>query len=304
MTPVTITPSARQLRILLLGKNGQVGFELARMLPSVGEVHAPDRAVVDLTNPDSIRNAVATFKPDIILNAAAYTAVDKAESEPKLAAAVNADAPAVLAKAARAMESLLIHYSTDYVFDGSKPSAYREDDAINPLNVYGHTKAAGEDAIVVSGCDHLILRTSWIFSPRNTNFLLTMLRLGKEKRELRIVNDQRGAPTSSASIAGATLNIVETWKEATASARNKLVGLYHLTSSGQTSWFEFASEIFRNRPNRICPALVPVTSAEYPTPARRPLNSHLDCGKLTSTFGIEMPHWRESLVTVMHEIGY
>ena len=295
--------SNRQLlRVQLLGKNGQVGFDLARMLASKAEIHAPDRSVVDLTRPESIRSAVASFRPDVILNAAAYTAVDKAESEPQLAAAVNADAPGALAHAARSANSLLIHYSTDYVFDGTKQGAYVEEDAIRPLNVYGRTKAAGEEAIANSGCDYLILRTSWVFSPRGTNFLLTMLRLGHERPELRIVNDQHGAPTSSASIATATLRILDLWRQSTATRRKELMGRYHATSAGETSWFEFASEVFRNRSGATAPTLVPISSEEYPTAAQRPRNSVLDCGKLRRTFGIEMPHWRESLLKVMEEI--
>lgn len=290
-------------RVLLLGKNGQVGFDLARMLASKAEVSAPDRGVVDLTRPESIRSAVASFRPNIILNAAAYTAVDKAESEPELAAVINAEAPAELAKAARSAKSLLIHYSTDYVFDGTKPRAYVEEDAINPLNVYGRTKAAGEEAIASSGCDYLILRTSWVFSPRGTNFLLTMLRLAKMKPELRIVNDQRGAPTSSASIATATFRLLKAWEQSAATRRKELVGRYHMTSRGETNWFEFAVEIFRNRRDRKPPTLVPITSEEYSTAAQRPRNSVLDCGKLMRTFAIEMPHWRESLESVMKQIA-
>jgi dTDP-4-dehydrorhamnose reductase len=289
-------------RVLLLGKNGQIGFDLTRMLAQKAEVHAPDRSVVDLTRPESIRNAVATLKPDVILNAAAYTSVDKAESEPELAAVINAEAPAVLAQAAHSTGSLLVHYSTDYVFDGTKHGPYVEKDPINPLSVYGRTKASGEEAVANSGCDYLILRTSWVFSSRGTNFLLTMLRLGQAKPELRIVNDQRGAPTSSETIATATLQILDLWRQSVATRRKELIGRYHATSAGQTTWFEFASEIFHNQPNTTQPALVPISSEEYPTAARRPRNSVLDCGKLKRTFGIEMPHWRESLLRVLAQV--
>lgn len=297
-----MTLNQRRSRVLLLGKNGQVGFDLARLLGGGAEVHAPDRSTVDLTRPESIHRAVASLKPDVILNAAAYTAVDKAESEPELATAVNARAPAALAQAARSANSLLVHYSTDYVFDGTKQGAYAEEDAIHPLNVYGRTKAAGEEAIAGSDCQYLILRTSWVFSPRGTNFLLTMLKLGRVKPELRIVNDQHGAPTSSVSIATATLRILDVWHQSAVTRRKELVGLYHMTSQGETNWFEFAVEIFGNQRDRAHPRLVPIRSEEYPTAAQRPRNSVLNCGKLERTFGIQLPHWRESLLSLMRQI--
>jgi len=286
--------------ILLLGSAGQLGATLRTVLTQVGKVIAADRAMVDFTNFGRLGEFVRESQPSIIVNAAAYTAVDKAESEHDVAAAVNATAPAALAKVARETDAVLIHYSTDYVFDGSKPSAYVESDPVSPLNVYGSTKAQGEAAIQTSGCRFLIFRTSWVYSERGSNFLLTMLRLARQRDELRIVNDQRGAPTSTHSLARATAVIINEycaggWREGN--------GIYHMTDSGSTSWFGFAKAILERASKRFgipLPQLIPITSAEYPTPARRPLNSVLSCEKLKASFGISMPNWEDSLDEVLN----
>ena len=298
MTSVRTNAAVRP--ILLLGSAGQLGATLRSVLAQFGKVIAADRAMVDFTNSSRLREFVRETQPSIIVNAAAYTAVDKAESEHDLAAAVNATAPAALAEAARDTDALLIHYSTDYVFDGSKPSAYVETDPVNPLNVYGSTKAQGEAAIQKSGCKFLIFRTSWVYSELGSNFLLTMLRLARHRDELRIVNDQRGAPTSTHSLARATAAIINQccgggWRDSG--------GIYHMTDSGSTSWFGFAKEILERASKGLgipLPRLVPITSAEYPTPARRPLNSVLSCEKLKASFGISMPNWEDSLDEVLN----
>jgi len=259
---------------------------------------------VDLLRPESIRDSVRSFRPDVIVNTAAYTAVDKAESEPELASAVNATAPAVLAKEAAEAGALLVHYSTDYVFDGGKPDPYIESDPINPLNVYGKTKAAGEEEIRTSGCNYLILRTSWVYSPRGSNFLLTILRLAKERDELRIVDDQIGAPTSSQAIAEATVLILRRWLYEDPAVAAEKCGTYHLTAAGEVSWFGFASEIVRqcsSTPLKVR-SLVPIRSSEYPTAARRPLNSRLDCSRIADTFGTTMPHWKDGLRCVFESV--
>jgi dTDP-4-dehydrorhamnose reductase len=290
--------------ILLLGSTGQLGATLNPLLEQIGETMATDRSVLDFTNPDKITDFVCHRKPSVIVNTAAYTAVDKAERESQLARAVNSGAPEALAHAARESGALLIHYSTDYVFDGSKGSPYIESDPVNPLNTYGLTKAEGEAAIQESGCKYLIFRTSWVYSERGANFLLTMLRLGRQRDELRIVDDQIGAPTSTHSLARATADIIHTyiageWLEDKS-------GIYHMTDSGSTSWFGFAAAIFQ-RASRILgtrePRLTPITTAEYPTPARRPLNSRLSCEKLKATFGISMPPWEHSVDEVLHALA-
>ena len=286
--------------ILLLGSAGQLGTTLGPVLTKVGKLIAADRATVDFTNSSRLREFVRESQPSIIVNAAAYTAVDKAESEQDLAATVNATAPAALAEAASDMDALLIHYSTDYVFDGSKLSAYVESDPVNPLSVYGSTKAQGEAAIQRSGCRFLIFRTSWVYSERGSNFLLTMLRLARQRDELRIVNDQRGAPTSTHSLARATAAIIT---EYCGEGLRDGSGIYHMTDSGSTSWFGFAKAILERASKGFgiaLPRLVPITTAEYPTPARRPLNSVLSCEKLKASFGISMPNWEDSLNEVLN----
>lgn len=276
-------------RILLTGKNGQVGWELGRALAPLGEVFAFDRGDLDLADPDRIRTLVRATRPDIIVNAAAYTAVDKAESEPPVAMAINAIAPGVLAEEARRLGALLVHYSTDYVFDGSKPIPYVEDDVPNPINVYGHSKLAGEQAIAAVGARHLILRTSWVYGLRGHNFLRTIERLAAERDELRIVSDQIGTPTWSRMIAGMTALLL--------SRGNPLEGLYHCAAGGETSWCGFAQAIVAKLEERQAkaPRVSPIPTAAYPLPAPRPANSRLDCGRLAQETGLRIPDWQVAL---------
>ena len=280
------------MKILLIGKNGQVGWELARSLAPLGEIIAHDRASLELADADAICNLVRAIKPAIIVNAAAYTAVDRAENEPDAACAINAHAPRVLAEEARKLGALLVHYSTDYVFDGTKPGSYVETDTTNPASVYGRSKLEGELTIQTSGCRHLIFRTSWVFGPRGGNFLLTMLRLAGEKNELRVVDDQFGAPTSSSMIAEATAHALRV---------GGAEGLFHLTASGRTSWCGFASEIFKAA--GLNTLTTPLTSAQYPTAARRPLNSSLDCSKLSKVFGYTPPPWQDGMLACLRSLG-
>jgi len=274
--------------ILLTGAAGQLGFELARLLPAHGEVQALDRAALDLADADAIAAAVRRIEPQIIVNAAGYTAVDRAESEPALADAVNARAPAVLAAEAKRLDALLIHYSTDYVFDGMSGQPYREQDRTHPLNVYGSSKLAGERAIAASGVAHLILRTSWIYGWRGQNFLLTMRRLAATRDELRVVADQFGVPNWSRVLAEATAGLVARGAAALAAKS----GVYHLSGRGRASWFDFARAIFDDADR---PRVVPITTAEYPTPARRPASAALATAKFEEAFGIVLPDWREML---------
>lgn len=280
-------------RILLTGAQGQVGWELRRTLSPLGEVVAFDRSGLDLADPDRLRTVVREARPTLIVNAAAYTAVDRAEGEESLAARINADAPRVLAEEAQRAGTWLVHYSTDYVFDGSKSGAYMEDDAPNPVNAYGRTKLAGEQAIRAVGGRHLVFRTSWVYANRGGNFLRTMLRLGREREELRIVADQVGAPTWARVIAEATsLCAVQVLPGGgTADAK---AGIYHLVCGGSTSWHGFASAIFETAGAKA-PRLVPIPAADYPTPAQRPANSVLDRSKLERVFGIVPPDWRAAL---------
>jgi dTDP-4-dehydrorhamnose reductase len=274
-----------QRKFLLLGAKGQVGTELRRSFAGDGEVIACDRRQADLSQPEVLRELVREVRPDVILNAAAYTAVDRAESEPELAMTINAAAPRVLAEEAAKTGALLVHYSTDYVFDGTKARPWIETDATNPLSVYGKTKLAGEQAIQEVGGNYLIFRTSWVFGPHGHNFLLTMLRLGKERPQLRIVDDQIGAPTASAEIARATRAVLEVFTSAER-------GIYHMTCAGQTSWYGFARAIFADAP---APEVLPIASTEYPTPAKRPRNSVLSNEKLKATFGVGLSDWQEAL---------
>jgi len=281
-------------KILLTGTTGQVGWELRRALMPLGEIIAPDRHALDLANPDSIRAMIRNVQPDVIVNPAAYTAVDKAESEPEVAIAINSIAPEIMAEEALRLRAVMIHYSTDYVFDGQKTTPYTEQDPTNPLGVYGKTKLAGEQAIQAVGGAHLILRTSWVYSRMGKNFLLTMLRLARERQELKVVSDQIGAPTWSRSIAEITAAIMfadlDRWQD--------FNGIYHLSASGKTNWYEFAKEILANDPDRskqIIDRLIPITTAEYPTPAQRPAYSLLDCSKLIDRFQLHIPDWLEVL---------
>lgn len=282
------------MNILLTGVKGQVGWELQRSLASLGEVVAVDREDMDLADAAAIRTKVQEIAPRVIVNPAAYTAVDRAESEPERARLINAVAPGILAEAALRCGAILVHYSTDYVFDGSKDTAYLEDDAPHPLNVYGATKLAGEAAIRAAGVRHLILRTSWVYGLRGGNFLLTMQRLMRERTELKIVDDQIGAPTWSRLIAEATAQILaQCLSPARGADRPEPWGTYHLTCGGETSWYGFAAAIAElgGYPTR----LNPIPSSDYPTPARRPTNSRLDNAKLARVFGLRLPHWREAL---------
>lgn len=284
------------MNMLLTGANGQVGWELRRTLSSLGQVTAVDSRAMNLTDPDAIRRVLAEVKPRIIVNPAAYTAVDKAEAEPELARKVNAEAPGILAEEAAKSGALLVHYSTDYVFDGSGQRPWREDDVPGPLNVYGATKLAGEQAIAASGCRHLIFRTSWVYGARGANFLLTMRRLMRERTELKIVNDQIGAPTWCRGLAEATAQVLAQLASPLRGAdKPEPWGIYHMTHDGETSWHGFAQAILDLEAPQIPPHLVPIPSGDYPTPARRPLNSRLDNGKLARVFGIRLPPWHQAL---------
>jgi dTDP-4-dehydrorhamnose reductase len=282
------------LKILLTGRNGQVGWELESSLASLGNVVATDRTTLDIADPDQIRRVVRDVKPRIIVNAAAYTAVDKAESEPELAMRINGLAPGVLAEEASRLGALLVHYSTDYVFDGEKATAYVEDDAPRPINAYGRSKLAGERAIQSSGCKHLILRTSWVYGARGKNFLLTILKLAGERPELRVVDDQRGAPTSCVAIAAATAELMRNDAALSGAA------IYHMTAAGAASWCDFARAIVARAGLAI--PVVPIGSEAYPTPARRPRNSLLDNAKLRATFSIALPNWKADLAAVVEQL--
>jgi dTDP-4-dehydrorhamnose reductase len=312
-------------KVLLFGRNGQLGWELAHRLAFLGELTMLGSAEVDFARPEAIRSAVRAAQPSVIVNAAAYTAVDKAESEPELAWAINAQAPGVLAEEAARAGSLLVHYSTDYVFDGSKAEPYIETDPTNPLNVYGKSKLGGEQAIAraMAGTDgrFLIFRTSWVYGARGANFLLTMLRLAKERSELRIVDDQVGAPTSSEALAEATAAVLQRiFTVDPGGAQNASLlpteiplatlpadwsGIYHLTCAGATSWFGFAKEFLTRRAEATgapMPTLIPIPTAEFPRPARRPANSRLSCEHLRQTFGVTVPPWQQALHRVLDQI--
>ncbi|RQT94820.1 dTDP-4-dehydrorhamnose reductase [Burkholderia cepacia] len=282
--------------ILVTGVTGQVGFELLRSLQGLGRVVECDRSMLDLSDLDRIRAVVRALQPAFIVNPAAYTAVDNAEDDVDAARRINADVPRVLAEEAARSGAVLIHYSTDYVFDGAKAGAYTETDAVNPLNVYGMTKLEGERAIENAGCAYLTLRTSWVYGRRGRNFLRTMLKLGAERPELRVVADQVGAPTWSKTIAAATAHILskglaahdEAWWQARS-------GTYHLSAAGETSWHGFAKAILGIAMGDDAPAVVPISASEFPVRARRPANSRLSHGKLAETFGLQLPDWEYAL---------
>jgi len=303
--------------ILLTGKTGQIGFELSRLLPQLGELCAPERRDLDLLHPDSVRRAVRAIRPQLIVNAAAYTAVDAAEKDEAKAYAINAEAPALLATEARRINALLVHYSTDYVFDGAKRSPYCETDETNPLNVYGKSKLAGEQAIRASGASYLIFRTAWVYANRGRNFLLTILRLATEREELRIVSDQTGSPTCAGDIAAATTKILTDilrpgqCQPFVSSINNT----YHLTAAGETNWYNFAKEILdkapgvspdvpwflaatRGRP-LIAKRVLPISSEEFRSPTRRPIYSVLSNSRLSRTFHIALPDWTTQLQSCM-----
>jgi dTDP-4-dehydrorhamnose reductase len=282
--------------ILLTGVNGQVGFELARTLQGLGKVVALDRGALDLGNLDQVRKVVRDVKPQWIVNPAAYTAVDKAETDVAAAMLLNAEAPAVLAEEAKRLGAALIHYSTDYVFDGTKETAYIETDAVNPQNVYGKSKLSGEQAVQASGCAHLILRTSWVYGTRGKNFLLTMLRLGAERDELSVVADQIGAPTWSNTIATLSAHILsQATTSSTSDWWHEKSGIYHLTASGSTSWHGFAEAILEYSDLPKKPVVKPIPASSYPTPAVRPGNSRMSNDKLANAFGVRAPDWRAAL---------
>ena len=281
------------MKVLLLGRHGQVSQELQRALHGAAELTVLGREQLDLAQPERIRQQVQRLRPELIINAAAHTAVDQAESEPELAFAINATAPGILAEAAAELSVPLIHYSTDYVFDGSLAEPYRESDTTHPLSVYGRSKLAGEQAIQAVGGMHLILRTSWVYSQHGKNFLLTMQRLLQERERLSVVDDQIGAPTWAGTIAQVTAQLITQWR----SGHPGPWGVYHLTAQGETSWFGFASAIAAHlhSQGKTVATLHPIPSSAYPTPAQRPLNSRLDCSRLQQDWQVQLPTWQAAL---------
>ncbi len=288
------------MKILLFGKNGQVGWELQRSLAPLGDIVAPDSSACNFTNPDTIADTIRALSPDVIVNAAAYTAVDKAESEPDKAMLVNGHTPALIAQEAGKLGAWLVHYSTDYVFDGSGDTPWRETDTPAPLNVYGQTKLEGEQAIQSSGCRHLIFRTSWIYGTHGTNFAKTILNLAKTRDTLSIVDDQIGAPTSAGFIADATAQALGILR-----AHPDSGGLYHLASQGAVSWYDYARFIIdRAQQTGIklklkTEAVTPIPSSNYPTPAKRPLNSRLAISKAQRAFGVSAPLWSHDVAQLV-----
>lgn len=296
------------MKILLLGKDGQVGWELQRALAPLGDLVAlgreeSDGLSGDLADPQALRATVRATAPDIIVNAAGYTAVDRAESEPALANVVNATAPAVLAEEAAARSAWLLHYSTDYVFDGSGSAPWREDAPTNPLSVYGRSKLDGEEAIRASGCRHLILRTSWVYAARGGNFARTMLKLAQEREQLRVIADQFGAPTGAELLADVSAHLLRAAPHLTGTT-----GTYHLAASGRTSWHGYATHVLAfaraaGVPLKVTPeAIEAIPTSAYPTPARRPLNSCLDTTRLRERFGLTLPDWRQGVDRMLTEV--
>ncbi|PIT83156.1 dTDP-4-dehydrorhamnose reductase [Limnohabitans sp. 15K] len=297
------------MKILLLGKNGQVGWELQRSLSPLGELLALDRHSTlhcgDLSQPERLAQTVRDYRPDVIVNAAAHTAVDKAESEPDLARCLNTTAPAALAQAAAEIGAWLVHYSTDYVFNGQGVLPWQEGDATGPLSVYGQTKLEGEQAIAASGCHHLIFRTSWVYAARGGNFAKTMLRLAGERERLTVIDDQHGAPTGADLIADVTAHAI---RQAMANSAPALSGIYHLVASGETSWHGYASHVIAQA-RALQPAqalkvsdIAPVPTSAFPTPAQRPLNSRLSTLKLQHAFGLVLPPWQQGVNRMLSEI--
>ncbi|MDN4497277.1 dTDP-4-dehydrorhamnose reductase [Pseudomonas mosselii] len=282
------------MRILVCGRHGQVALALQDALSGLGDVQRVGRDGLDLAHPEQLRATLRQIAPELIINAAAYTAVDQAESETRQAYTINAEAPRVLAEEAARLGAPLIHYSTDYVFDGSKSAPYDEDDTPSPLSVYGRSKLAGELAITAVAGEHLILRTSWVYSHHGRNFLLTMQRLLQQRAQLNVVDDQVGAPTWATTIAASTRALIERWQSGQAGAW----GTYHLTAQGETSWFGFAQAIGEQLKARglPCAELLPISSRDYPTPAKRPLNSRLDCSRLAREWQVSQPHWHDALI--------
>jgi dTDP-4-dehydrorhamnose reductase len=295
------------MRILLLGKNGQVGWELQRSLAPLGELIALDRHSTDycgdLSQPDAIAQTVKTLKPTVIVNAAAYTAVDKAETETELAYTINAKAPEALAQAAKQIGAWLVHYSTDYVFNGSGNQAWQETDAVAPLSVYGQSKLAGEQAIQAAEGLHLIFRTSWVYAARGNNFAKTMLRLAKERDQLSVINDQIGAPTGAELLADVTAHAIRSGLQ-----KPELSGLYHLAAAGETSWYNYARYVLdyaRQRGIELKTAenaISAIPTSAYPTPAQRPLNSRLNIEKLQNQFDLKLPDWRLGVERMLAEV--
>lgn len=292
------------IKILLIGNQGQVGWELQRTLMTLGEVIPAGRAAsspslrIDLSQPDTIRHGIHEVQPDLIVNAAAYTAVDQAESEPELAMAVNGTAPGVIAEEAKLIGAGVIHYSTDYVFNGTQATPYTEQDQPDPQNIYGKTKLAGEIAVQAVDVPHLIFRTSWVYGLRGKNFLLTMLKLAHEREELKVVDDQVGSPTWSRMIAESTAQILSQGTHDIIGFLSSTRGIYHLTATGQTSWYGFAKAIFELDPNssqKKLKNLLAIPSEQYPTPAKRPTYSSLDTHKVSSKFGLTLPSWKLNL---------
>ena len=309
------------MNILLLGKNGQVGWELQRSLSVLGTVTALDRSggasasgqplCGDLSDLDGLAATVRQLRPDVIVNAAAHTAVDKAESEPALARTLNALAPGVLAQEAAKLGAWLVHYSTDYVFNGSGTQPWREDDPTGPLSVYGHTKLEGEHAIAASGCQHLIFRTSWVYAARGGNFAKTMLKLAKERERLTVINDQFGAPTGADLIADVTAHAIRhvfRQVQGSGDGQGHEQGIYHLVASGQTTWFDYANHVLaldgqgKFAPHLAVKEVTPVPSSAFVTPAKRPHNSRLNIDKLQSVFGLTLPPWQQGVDRMLAEI--
>jgi dTDP-4-dehydrorhamnose reductase len=300
-------------RILITGSSGQVGEALTRTLAPLGQIFAPGRSELDLSDSNSIRKVMREFQPRWVVNAAAHTAVDKAESEPELAFAINATAPEVFAEEAKRIGSVLIHFSTDYVFDGSKSTPYVESDPTNPLGVYGSSKLAGERALAASEIPHFIFRTSWVYGATGKNFLLTILRLARERDHLRIVGDQHGAPTWSFDLARMTAHVITHTEKVATQSNSSLTevtlpisGIYHASGSGETTWCGFAgqaiAELQAREPEIRLATVEAIPTSEYPTPAKRPLNSRLDCTKLANVLDWCMPDWRESLSNVLADL--
>lgn len=294
------------MKILLLGKNGQVGWELQRALSPLGELVALDRHTVDglsgdLSDPEVLRVTIRQVRPDVIVNAAAYTAVDKAESETELADRVNGLASGVMAEEAEALDAWLVHYSTDYVFSGEGVTPWQETDAVAPVNHYGSSKLAGEQAIIASGCKHLIFRTSWVYGARGNNFAKTMLRLAKDRETLSVIADQIGAPTGADLIADVTALTIQQ-----ITRRPELAGIYHLAAAGEVSWHGYASHVIafaKSQGEELAVTTVnPIETTAYPTPARRPLNSRLNTQKLRDNFSLHLPDWQSGVTRMLREV--
>jgi dTDP-4-dehydrorhamnose reductase len=301
-------------RILVTGGSGQVGEALQRTLAPLGEVIAPSSGTLNLEDAASIRRAMRESQPRWVVNAGAYTAVDKAQSEPARAFAINAAAPEVFGEEAKRIGAAVINFSTDYVFNGAKSAPYLETDATGPLNIYGESKLAGEVALAATGAAHIVFRTSWVFGATGNNFVKTMLRLARERGHLKIVGDQRGGPTWSYELARMTARVIGQLEEVASSSKCSLEevvspvsGVYHAAGSGETTWFEFASqaiaELHKLQPEAKLATTEAIPTSAYPTPAKRPMNSRLDCAKLERVFGWRMPEWRDSLATVVDELN-